>query len=89
MAGAARLTPGRGSPFVQRGGAIRRPEPEERRARLGGAVEPAKLLREIENDDFSQGRHLRNAIEFLGHTEDKKCPELCPRAAFKAHGPRI
>ena len=21
--------------------------------------------------------------------QDKKCPKLCPREAFKAHGPRI
>jgi hypothetical protein len=73
MTGAARFTPGRGPPFVQRGGAIQ--NPEEERARLGGAL-AAKLLREMENVDFSQGRHLRNAtgkergrgIEIMGCT---------------------
>ena len=84
MTGAARLTPGRGSPFVQRDGAIRRPEPEEGRARLGGAAEPAKLLREIENVDFSQGRHWRSAtgkerglgIEKFGLHRDRGRPAV-------------
>jgi hypothetical protein len=67
----AKLMSGRGSPFIQRGGAIRRQEPEEGRARLGGAVERTKLLRGIENVDFSRGHHLRNAIEFVGRTKTK------------------
>ena len=87
MTETAKLTSRRGSPFIQRGGAIRRQEPEEGRARLGGAVERAKLLREIENVDFSRGHHLRNAIEFVGRTEDKKVPRIVPTSGFQGAQP--
>jgi hypothetical protein len=68
VTGAARLTPGRGSSFVQRGGAIRPPGCEN----TGGAT---RLTWRYGLPDWSP-------IEFLGRREDKKCPELCPRTAF-------
>ena len=48
------------------------------------AAEPAKVLREIENVDFSQGRHLRNAtgkqrgfrIEKFGLHRDRSRPAV-------------
>ena len=69
MTGAARLKPGRGSSFVQRGGAIRRPEQEEGRARLGGAVCPSSDdLRPIAG--FRKGGFGSSLIEIMQHAVD-------------------
>ena len=44
MTGAARLTPGRGSPFVQRGGAIRPPGCEDTGGAIGDSIDLALRL---------------------------------------------